>query len=187
MASPPPAVGQVRSSFRDILLALRSQILNSLGWDPTRVLVVADEEEDVPHLTGDQDVLIRPRGESPEAGVIDASGRVDNYRIRRATVFLRSRVLLDVVGDSVVRLTDQALGHTVLEDQICDAAEAFFALDNYQPGGSGPGNLMLACPARVGPLSEARRSRKHKEWVVSSFEVEFQYVRNLTQDPWPPS
>src|SRR5215472_462347 len=104
------APAQIRNPFRAILLAVQAQLIASLEWDAVRVPIVADDEADVPHLMGDQDVLIRVMGETPDAPQIVSAGRYDNRRERKAVIIMRSRVLLDVVGRSDIRLTDQTLG-----------------------------------------------------------------------------
>lgn len=171
---------QIRSSFRALLLALQAQLVASLEWDACRVPIVADDEEDVPHLMGDQDVLIRVMDETNDARQIESAGRYDNRRERKAKIIMRSRVLLDITGRSDIRLTDQTLGHLALEDAVCDALELFFVTDSNA-------NLIAAYPPRLGPLSKPVRSRKHKEWVSSQFDLEVNYERALTQDVWPPA
>jgi len=174
------APAQIRNPFRAILLAVQAQLIASLEWDAVRVPIVADDEADVPHLMGDQDVLIRVMGETPDAPQIVSAGRYDNRRERKAVIIMRSRVLLDVVGRSDIRLTDQTLGLLALEDAVCDAMELFFVTDANQ-------DLIAAYPPRMGALSAPMRSRRHKEWVHSQFDLEVNYERALTQDPWPPA
>lgn len=178
---------QIRGNFGQILLAIQTQLVSWLAtnldksWTVDRVILIARPQQKVPHLMGDQDVLLRVRGESPNANVIDAAGRYDNRRERKVTVTMRCRALLDITGQDGIRLTDQTLGLLTLEDTVLDALETFLVTDDLS-------NLIAAAPIRMGALSDPEfgGAENRGAWVSSSFDLEIPYERAVTQMPWPP-
>lgn len=172
---------QKRARFTDILLAIQAQVASWLEWDVSRVLIVARPEDKVPHLMGDQDVVLRVRNEIAINNVIDAAGRYDNRRERRITVLMRVRYLVDVTGQDSQRLTDETNGLLTLEDDVLDALETFLVTD-------ADSNILTACPIRVGALTDPSfggTPNRHAGWISSSFDLSVPYERAVTQIPWP--
>lgn len=164
---------QIRSTFREILLLLREQIITVTSLDPSRVILTA--REDVPHVSAEQDILLVPLDEVPDRENIAAAGRVCNYRTRKVKVVLRSRLVLDQVGQDFVHLTDASLGHLALEDAVCDALEIFTPEDADR-------NALTACPVRLEGLSRPQPERAAPEWITSSWDLSVEYLRALDQN-----
>lgn len=162
----------VRAAFGDVLLAVRTELAEFLEWHASRILIVAGDR-DVPYRTGDQDVLLRSRRESPERGAIDGGGRVVNRRTRTFDVEMRTRMVLDPADQDLQRLTTDSTGHLALEDMVCDCLECFFPLD-------GDGNSLVCAPLRCQGLSDAEQDRDSPVWVTSTWTVEVLYDRALT-------
>lgn len=163
-----------RASFREILLAVREQLVEVTGLDDTRVFVSVLSPEDAPRYAAFQDILLRPMGEEPDVGNIDGAGRYDNRRTRQFEVAVRTRVALDQSDRDHARLTDESLGHIVLEDLVVEALELFHLEDDDSD--------VLAAPLRVGRLSMPQRLRSDAHWVFSAFVCEAEYRRDLTVD-----
>jgi hypothetical protein len=163
----------VRSSFKDILLRIKDQLVRWIeGLDASHVLITC--RDNVPYYSGDHDIVLRVLGETPENEIINSAGRLDNRRWRRLRVIMRSRLVVDQVDMDVNRLCDEDIGHIVFEDAVCDALEEFFTQDDIQ-------NTLQATNLKVRQLSDPEQDPKHPEWVKSSFMVDIEYCRDLTQ------
>lgn len=163
-----------RSSAREVVAALQTELALHLGWQALRIPVVAGGDTQVPHRLGDQEVIIRVLGEEPDRGVIDGAGRVSNRRTRRLQVECRTRLILDRDDEDLQRLTHSSVGHIELEDAVCDCLETFFPVDES-------GDALVGQPVRCHGLSDPRPDRDAREWVSSKWSVEFLYDRDLDQ------
>lgn len=160
-----------RANFTEILLAVRAYLVSETGLDDTRVFVSALGADDVPRFSATQDLILRPQGEEPLAGIVDGSGRYDRRTRRSFEAIVRTRVLLDQSGRDSVRLTDASLGHLALEDAVVDALELYHLADSAGDA--------LAAPLRVGRLTGPQRLRDDRTWVWSAFTVEVEHRRDL--------
>ena len=161
-----------RSSLRPILLAIVSRLAEITEIASTRVILTVLPPDEVPPFGAPQDVLVRVRGEHPDEAAIDGTGRWHNLRHRSLDVACRSRVSLDEAGRDYYRLTDETLGHVLLEDLVVEALELFNV--------PGDNDDLLTAPLRVGRLTDPQRMKApHHEWVFSVFSVDVTYVRDL--------
>lgn len=165
-----------RTSVRAIILAAVARIVEITELDAARVGVTVLPPDEVPPFGAPQDVLVRVRGETPDEGIIDGTGRWDNRRRRILDVACRTRVSLDEEGGDLARLTHESLGHVLLEDLVVEALEIFNAPDPDEAGS------LITAPLRVGRLTDPQRMAKFPDWVFSVFTVEAEYSRDLDTD-----
>jgi hypothetical protein len=163
----PPTV--LRTNFGKILLALRDAVVAGTGLDVSHVLVTC--RGDVPHYSGDQDVLLWSGGERSDWEQINSAGPLDDRRVRRLRIVMRTRVVLDPADQDLIRLTEDNLGHIALEDRTLDSVQLFFAQDD-------DGNSLSATAVVVGDLTDATPDPKQPEWVQSTFDVSVPYARD---------
>ena len=173
MSAPSPTGNFTPCSIIDIAAVL-GQHLQTFGvCAPSQFVVTCLPPEDVPHTTGDFDVLFVIGGETPDVKVIDGAGRNVNLRTREITLVARSRVLLDPVGSDQLAMLDVGTGHVQLEDSICNACEIYWPMDEA-------GNPLAVQPIRLGRLAKARKEKQHPEWIYSEWEVSVPYIRQLS-------
>lgn len=163
---------QIRSRFRSILLLLQSRLVNTLAWDAARVIVTVLDADKVPHQMGDQDILIRPRNESCSRDLLEGGGRYTDFRTRKISLILRTRVYLDLSNADLIRLTDESLGHYALEDSVADILQTWLVVNDDDDA--------EAMPVRVLDLSDVRKDRGDDNWVSSEFTLEVDYLREHT-------
>lgn len=165
MAEPIPA------AWADVVLAVQSRLVAVLGWDGSRIGVVAEGAEDVPRLVGESDLLLISGGEQPREG-FDGGGRYQDLRNRTLTVAPRTRCELDEPDRDLYRLTVASTGLLRLEDQIADALEGWTPQD-------ADGND-IALPLVLGTLDRARRLRRNPTWAAGGVEFKTGYQRKYT-------
>src|SRR5262249_38123679 len=109
----------LRARLGQVLAAVKARIEFWKGiQDEGRVRVVARQQKKLPHLVGDQDVLIRARGCD---GVVGLRDRHD-YRIRRRlSVVIRSRWEVDEADSDERWLVDDPSGASIWEEDVIDA------------------------------------------------------------------
>jgi hypothetical protein len=163
---------QVYGSIRDIALSLQNQIATFCELDKNAVFIT--RSNDVPHFVRDAVVVIWVRGETPDGHNPPPGGRTNCMRMRRLTLLIYSRVLLDTSDRDTDRLTDWALGQMGFEDQVFDAVELFFPQDNAQ-------NLISDAPMYCGAMSEPMIDGKNPEYTRTELEILVPYNRILTQ------
>lgn len=165
-----------RASASEVILLLRDALGVSLSWGVDRIPVVAGAVE-VPHLFGDQEVIIRVLGEKADRAQIDSAGRRINRRTRRLEVECRTRLVLDVSHEDRLRLTKDTVGHMTLEDVVADCLECTLSTATDSNG-----DVLVVGVVRVHDLTDPKPDRDAREWVSSKWSVEFAYDRALTQD-----
>lgn len=123
-----PTTGPVvlRSSLSRVLDAVKDWLVAQLGLPATRVLKVARDPRLVPHLNGDQDILLRPRGFTPVAA---NRGRDDCRIHRRLSVVIRSRLELDEADQDEKWLEHATGGAVVFEEDVLDALQGWLPED----------------------------------------------------------
>lgn len=165
----------LRSSLSVIVPLIKAQIASSVGIDLTYVKVVAGNRK-VPFFEGGPDVVLRLGGESPDVGVIDGAGRIDNRRTRTITAECRSRAYLDTVDSDETRLLDvTGLGHILFCDNVVNALELFIAQDGS--------NNALTLPLRVGRCGDPTPDPQDPtgNWLTSKFTVDVEYELDVDQ------
>ncbi len=162
----------LRSKFSTILLAVQARLVAKLGFPLERVLV---SKKDPPFFAqGDQFVVVRPRGFRVSEPIVGAAGRVDTRIMRRFTVTLWTRLVLDETDRDTEWLTDPTLGHLDQENAVIDAVQIFW------PATSGD-DLLTTYPIRLVDGSEPGELPSAKEWGASTLTFEAQYEISLDQ------
>src|SRR5436190_14121577 len=93
----------LRSSLRTVLAAVKGRLVDQTGIDASRVMIVARQQKKIPHLAGDQDILLRTGGFKFVPGIRD---RHDARIRRQLSVILRTRWELDEADSDEHWLTD---------------------------------------------------------------------------------
>lgn len=158
------------------MTAAKAYLVEKMEWDESRVIITVIDPRDVPRLAASSDVVIRIMGESPRTEIIDGSGRYDNRRTRRLKIACRSRLMLDLTGQDEQRIVHESLSHIVLEDAVLNALELQWQDSALQA---------LTSPWRLGHLSDPERLKDDDTWVLSAFDAEFDYTRDLDLTIWP--
>jgi len=131
----------VRTGFEKIMLAIRDQVAQGTGLPATAVKLIGRNPDDVPKLTSDRDILIRPydfinSGQdqvqwSSAASYLgsyeDASGRLSFHLAREIIVFPRVMMRRDENGRDDLWLTHTD-GIFTFETAILSALEDFWPL-----------------------------------------------------------
>ncbi len=167
MAAPIPA------PFGTVLLAIQAKIIVQTGLDPSAVPIT--KRDQLPQFIADKMVILRVMGETPDAEVIRGSGRIANRRYRKVRIIVRTRFYVDESDRDTVWMTDPALGHLALEDQVIDALEVVWIEDASS-------NALTFEPCRCGSVSEPKDigGSKDKGWGESFIELTVPYWRKLS-------
>src|SRR5262245_834643 len=108
----------LRSPLKAILDAVEARLAAKTAISAARIRQVARHQREVPHLDGDQDLLLRVRG-----FVADYQGHRDRHDcriVRKLSVVLRTRLELDESGGDELYLGDASGGATVREEDVID-------------------------------------------------------------------
>lgn len=160
------------TSVRVIGQALRDRVVSKGVCTADQFRVVVRDPSEVKPIAGDFDVLFALGDETPDERVRIGGGRTVNKRDRRATLVVRSRLLLDSVDEAGAQLFDPDDGHLRLEDAVCDALELF------QPA-TEAGDWLVTEPITLNRLTRPRKLAGSEGWVYSEWEVSFSYIRTL--------
>ncbi len=168
----------VAAPIGTILRLLKAQLVSVTGLDPSRVHITARDANQMPHDSGDRDLIIRPMYERPTPGMLEGGGRKNDRRFREVQIIPRSRAYLDPVDSDEVRLTDGTLGLLALEDMVVDALEMFQVTQTVQATGA---VNTLTFPIFVEGPTAPEPDRDDENWVHSTFTLQIQYQRLLDQ------
>lgn len=161
------------SNIGTILLLMKAQLVAVTGIIPSRVHITSREQSEIPHFSGDQDLILRPMYERPTPGMLEGGGRANDRRTREVQIVCRSRAYLDTPDSDQVRLTSPGLGLLALEDSVRNAMEMFQVTD--------ASNNTLTFPIFVeGPVAP-EPDREDKNWLHSVFTLQVEYQAALSQ------
>jgi hypothetical protein len=158
------------SSVREIAVALVSRLSSGTGIPVERISFVAEEPEYVPHMQGENEIVIR-LGDESAGESIEGGGRYVNIRTRTFFIHMRSRMWLDEANSDFIQLTSATDGHIKLEDSVVDTLEKFLLTESMDG---------IALPLQIGTVTMPRRDNKDPGWISSRIELSFQYLRSLS-------
>lgn len=177
---------QIRSSLRDILLALKAEILARVTYtnidgdvaslSDAHVIITVKDAASVQHTLAPHDILLQPLEEHPYPGTDDNTGSswIADHRVRSVKVTMRTRLSLDPTQEDLQRLTHESLGHIVFEDAVYDACYVFLAEDSDE-------NVLQTGPAITKSMTAPKEDKDDDSWVSSSFTLDIPYSRDLDQ------
>lgn len=124
-----PTAAVLRGKLESILPLVQARVASYTGLAQDRVLPIARPTKTVPHLVGDQDVLLRFRGFKTD-GAQNNRGRHNRRCHHRLEVTVRTRFEMDTVDKETRWLTDAAKGNVVAWEAVADALEDFYPTDS---------------------------------------------------------
>lgn len=177
---------QIKSSTGVLLKAIKSLIVTELRLTPEKVLLVA--RSDIPHFTGDQDIIIRPGSPTPDDGFIQGSGRNASVVSRQIYIAIRTRFGVDISNSDERWLLDPTFGHLAREEQIINLLHLRWLRDSSN-------NDLLVQPLRmtkpvtdfVGHSQEgytrgANEKDSQKQYGISLLAFEATYMLGVTNN-----
>lgn len=120
---PAKLVGVIRASLNAVRVAVAAQLALRTAIPAAHIRQIARHQRSIPHLDGDQDILLRWRGFRADSQ--QHRDRHDCRIVRRLSVVLRTRFELDEVGGDEQWLGDTTGGIIVREEDILDALQGF--------------------------------------------------------------
>lgn len=144
-----------------------------------RVFAIATSQvDDLPHLTGDRDIMLRVKGMTRPPDIAQGAGRLARV-YRNLDVILRSRDSRDKFTEAEQWLKDAQLGHLRFEREV------FNALDMFHPEDD-DGALLIGEPMRflrsADPERKIKSQGKIQGWGTSVMMFELMFEPEL-QNP----
>ena len=197
----------ITASFGQIALACKNHLaaqIPIITANPDLVIIVGRDAREVPHFTGERDVILRPGSFAAIDRAFDGAGRTCSKLTRYLEVMPRDRLLTDASDRDQYRLTNplppgQSLdpngaitgtpsdshvasyGHFPWEETILSCLHGFWPKD-------GSLNLLTDCEIRLatgeGPIKG--EDRDTPDWMRSAFRMEVEYLTTLNQTYWDP-
>lgn len=146
------------SRFSEVLLAVKAQLLtlDFFAPNPNSVRIIADDETEIPLLTGGRDALVMPGSGTIQSQIADGSGRGQTPMRRTIEVAFRSRDNRDSVDNHEL----WAIQHLDHEHAIFDCFQMFDPPGPPIPLSVKPPNVTIA-KTQAGDGSSA-----HATWSV---------------------
>ena len=161
----------ITTSLTAILPVIRQKLIDDEILQGTRINFTV--EEDWPHLSAQQDILLKVRTEKRHGNFQMGSGRYDVRVKRTLQVILRTRKLSDKVGSDYKLLNDTAVGVIAIEDSIIESLEDFIPVDAN-------GNMLTFEGLEFSDISEPQKAKAQKDWTSSSVNFTIPYRRAVT-------
>jgi hypothetical protein len=158
----------IATSLNTLLPLLQTQLSESLSLDPTRILIVCRASRDVDHYGAEREIILRPRGLTPEQGIIDGAGRVITLFAQRLEMILRCRQGTDQGGSDRMKLTDATRGIIQMWENVVASCQLFTPTDE-------DGNALLWEPMRCLRIDDSERDNKQVDWVEVTIPWEMKY------------
>lgn len=166
------------TTFIDVLESIQSRLVGNVIADIGRVILCA-RRKNIPHLDGDADILLRPKGMMAVDTVRIGTGR--NYMMirRMLEVIPRTRAAgLDQAGKDRVWLTKEAVGHIAFEDLIVNWLEQYQDENLFDSDG-GPAMFL---PMRLIDSTDPDRDLDpDNKWGSSILRFEVSYRQDMNR------
>lgn len=163
-----------KAKFREIVEAVALELhCREVIPEFSRVIPIARDQGSVPHMVGDRDILLRPRGFRGINSTDLGAGRWHRRVQRYLDVVARSRTALDPVGSDKQFLLRADLGHLDFEERIIDVLDMWDARD-------ADGEMLTCAPIRFVTVSDAGKEfSADGKWGASAIRFEIEYALKL--------
>lgn len=158
-----------RTSFGEILLAVKAEVIKRTGLPAARVIILARDQ--APKAQAEQIIYLRPRRFTSIEPENTGGGRSNTRLTRQLDLILSSRMATDASTSDEDWLTHPTRGYYALEDAAVDALQEFFPTD-------GQGNALVFEPIRI--MSEDQ-TLKLGHWGQANATFEVGYMPPLDQ------
>jgi hypothetical protein len=172
-------LGVIQAPLSLILQSIRPQLSLVTGVDPTRIFDVTEDASEVPHFTGERDILLRVDRFTNNAAQTAGAGRIDSRESQILSVIIRTRMNLDKSDRATDWFEDQQRGNDLLKASVLNALHLFWPEDSL-------GNLILYEPMRIytGDPPRKDREEKNKMWGATTCHFELGQMLPVTSfDP----
>lgn len=166
----------IRADIRDILAAVKAKLVADEVAPDNKILWVA-RKRDVPRFTGDQDLLLCPRGFRANQETVSGAGRAATEVSRFLDVYVRVRLALDAADSDEQWLLHTSKGYFNYENAVIASLQMFLPLD-------GDGNGLTVQPLRVMDASDPQKGNDDPLWgdAVLSFELVYDIEMTVDED-----
>ena len=162
----------IRAGLTIVLSAVKAQLVSYLPITPGQVLILARRRQEAPHLTGDQDLLLKVGPFFPaNPGISD---RIDCRVRQRLTVVVRTRWETDEADRDDTWLLDPNVGNRVLVEDVLDALQKFEPADQN-------GNALVYEPMKFVAGGEPGKDPDQGEWGEDDITFELPLTLPLKQ------
>lgn len=157
-------------NFGDILAAMRDQLVaDEVVTDASQVKFIARAYQELPKVQGDFDILLRPRGMSPDQANVQGGGRDSTFLTRYVDVTIRLRENLDAIDSDEAFFTRETAGFFAVEDLVLDS------LHMLHPEDANTGDVLTHEPIRLATETDPSRSPADYGWGEASMIFEVKY------------
>lgn len=170
----------LRVGLDTALLAVRAQLMASLGFPAERVLVCDPRALGVEHPHGDSYLWLWVNMQVPDRPRFEGAGRYDRRAVVRLEVGVRTRTALDESTSALAWATHPTLGHCALWLAVCNALDAFQPNDAADPTGAS-GNWLVTQPLVPAPGGRPTLAKEEKEWGETVLGYDMTIALNLDQ------
>lgn len=161
-----------------VLLAVRQQLLDRLGWPAERVLLIDPRWLTQLHPHGDQYLCLWCDTESVNRPILQGAGRYDARLSERIDVAVRTRLGTDEATSARYWLLDATLGHNLAKWNVHNALTDWVPVD-------ADGNWLAVKALHPAGNGKPKLDRVEKEWGESTLSWELTYQLALTIPPAP--
>ena len=120
----------LRSSFNDIIVAVRTRLIDVTGLPIDRVKITAKRQW--AHYQADQLLNLVPQTITRNVQVADGSGRIMTQIERQLWVQCVNRLATDTIDDGTQWFIDETYGLITLEENVLDALTDWRPVDDSQ-------------------------------------------------------
>lgn len=169
----------IRSKFRTILKLMKQRLIDKGVVTNERVVITAPGKRKGPSDEyADKYVELQPDSELTQIEIYHGAGRLDFRMTRKVRAIVWTRLELDEPNEDEALLTDPALGHFEVEDNVIDALAGYHPEDVDQ-------NALTVGPLHIIPIS-APDLQGTDDWAMSVIGIEIIYERAVnTTEPQP--
>lgn len=171
------------TDFPTILTALRKHLVDDGVVASKEAVIFVARTDDLPHLKGDKDILVRPGGLRPPQDIVQGAGRLSRiYRV--VELILRTRVAKDKRGSDEIWLNDDDRGLFAFEMAVIDSLQMF------QPTATNPADPsteieILGEPMRLLPTTppdhRIETQGRKEGWGSSTMPFEVMFELDIDQ------
>lgn len=163
------------ATFVKILFKLRRELGKVAGGEGN-VRVLARRGK-VPNLTGELDILLRPKGFGVDPNAVAAAGRNFTPLRRVVGITIRTRNAEDEVASDLSWLTKTDVGHLLIEEKVANVVQLFFPTDDD----TREGTPLCIEPPRIINSMEPERNMQSADgkWGESELLLEVIYDAGL--------
>lgn len=171
-----PSKKQIRTKLGTILPFIKTRLASETGLDAAAIHIAKRVDDGrMPVFHHRRDIILQPGSEIRVGDYDHSAGRDSCWVRRKLRIVCRSRMFRDRASDDTNWLTDGTDGHYDFEDDIIQALEEWYVIDDDA------NNLTYESLAFMGIEDSAGIPGKPQGWGSSAINYEIPYRRIFSE------